>query len=185
MHHQQRRPEAQLKHEVAVGDAVNRIGRRPIKAEVGGERLAVEAERVAGEGARAERALVHALGDLRETLAVALPRRRVRKHPVRPANGLRRLKVRVAGHEDVRLGGGALRSDGHERAHLLAELRALVAQVQPQVGHHLVVARAAGVHLAANGADELGEPALVGGVDVLVAILLDECAGGPLGLHLC
>ena len=53
------------------GHAVDRVGARPREAEVGREALAVDAEGVARERARAERQLVHALGDLREALAVA------------------------------------------------------------------------------------------------------------------
>jgi len=112
--HQQRAPERQLDDEVAVRDAVDGVGHRPREAEVVGEGLAVDAKRVAGEGARSEGQLVHALGDLRQPLAVAPPRRRVRQHPVRPPDRLRRLEVCVARHQEVRLRRGALGGGLHE-----------------------------------------------------------------------
>jgi len=113
--HQQRAPADQLDHEVAVGHRVERVARRPREAEVGGERLAVDAERVARERARAERALVHPRDDLGEAVAVALPRPRVREHPVAPADWLRRLQVGVPRHQDVDLGARAHRRRAHER----------------------------------------------------------------------
>ena len=58
------------------------------------------------------------------------------------------------------------------------------AQVEAQVGHHLVVPAAPGVHLAARRADQLGQPPLVGRVDVLVAVLDGERPGLPLAAHL-
>jgi hypothetical protein len=91
--------------------------------------------------------------------------------------------VRVPGHEHVHLGLGALGRHGNQRLQLGRQLGAHRPQVQPQVGHHLVVARTAGVHLAACRADELRQAALVGGVDVLVALLDDEDALGPFLPH--
>jgi len=56
--------------------------------------------------------------------------------------------------------------------------------VEAQVGHHLVVPAAPGVHLAARRADQLGQPPLVRRVDVLVAVLDGERPGLPLAAHL-
>lgn len=53
----------------------------------------------------------------------------------------------------------------------------------PRAAAHLVVAAAPGVQLAAGGADELAEPALVGSVDVLVAALDLKAARRPLLGH--
>ena len=53
------------------------------------------------------------------------------------------------------------RSDGVDR------LVARVAHPQPEVGRHLVVARARGVQPSGRGADQLGEAALDRHVDVL------------------
>jgi hypothetical protein len=50
----------------------------------------------------------------------------------------------------------------------------VVGDEQREVGRHLVVARAAGVELAADGAGDLGEPALHRHVDVLVGRLIGE-----------
>ena len=55
-----------------------------------------------------------------------------------------------------------------------ATRRQLALGVQPQVGGDLVVAAAPGVELGPDVAGQLGDPALDGGVDVLVVGLEDE-----------
>ena len=54
----------------------------------------------------------------------------------------------------------------------------LIAQVEPQVGGHLVVAGAAGAQLAAERAEPLEQAALDRGVHVLVVEVGDEVTGG-------
>ena len=74
------------------------------------------------------------------------------------------LQVRVAGHERVGLGLGEREHDERERLDLLARLGARVEHVEPERRCDLVVARAAGVDLAA----EVAELALDRAVHVLV-----------------
>ena len=91
--------------------------------------------------------------------------------------------MRVARHDDVALGRRALGGDADQTAEQAAEPLAGATQVQPHVGDHLVVAAAARVHLATSRSDDLSQAALVGGVDVFVAIFHLERAGRPLGAH--
>ena len=63
-----------------------------------------------------------------EAAHVALPRRRVRKQPMRPAHGLRGLQVRVAGHEQVDLGRRARRRDANQLHEVRTQRAQLVAQ---------------------------------------------------------
>ena len=86
-----------------------------------------------------------------------------------PPHGLRRLKVGVAGHQDVDLGFGALDGGADEISQGGVQRSDLPLQPQPHVGGDLVVAAAAGVELACGRADPLGQPALDVAVDVLVA----------------
>mmetsp|Transcript_16789 Transcript_16789/g.38474 ORF Transcript_16789/g.38474 Transcript_16789/m.38474 type:complete len:226 (+) Transcript_16789:739-1416(+) len=88
VHHQERRPRGELDDEVTITDGVDGVGRRLIEAELSGDLRAVDAERVASKRTGAERAFVHALDGLLEPVAVALPRPRMSKHPLAPADGL-------------------------------------------------------------------------------------------------
>ena len=103
----------------------------------------------------------------------------MRKEPVRPSDGLRGLEVCEARHDDVDFALGAFDRDGDELAEVSAEEDELVPEPHAGVGGDLVVSGSAGVELTGDGADELAEPALVGGVDVLVAGDDDEGVGGP------
>ncbi len=60
-----------LEGEIAVGDAVERIGGRPVEAERLRRHLAVDRKRGSGERRRAERAFVEALARVAETAGVA------------------------------------------------------------------------------------------------------------------
>ncbi len=105
-----------------------------------------------------------------------------------PAEALARLSVSV--HFDWRLAPYDLQgSKAHAR--VLARAGLLtddepggVAEVEPQVGRHLVVARAAGAQLAAEAAELLEQPALQRGVHVLVLDPRAERAVGDLGAQL-
>ena len=78
------------------------------------------------------------------------------------------LQVGVPGHEHVLLLVRALHHHADEGLEALLDGAHLPEEPEAHVRRDLVVARAAGVQLPAEGADELGQPALVGGVDVLV-----------------
>ena len=58
VHGADRRRGQRLEHEVAVGDAVERVGGRPVEAERLGRLVPVDRERRAGQRRRAERAFV-------------------------------------------------------------------------------------------------------------------------------
>jgi hypothetical protein len=93
---------------------------------------------------------------------------------MREQHRLRALEMRVAGHDRV----AGVARDGRERLLEGGERGvlavALGAQPEPEVERDLVVAAATGVELAADGADELGQPALDRHVDVFVAALEAE-----------
>ena len=79
---------------------------------------------------------------------------------------LRTLEVRIARHDGLRLGLREREADERERVDPLARLGTRVEDVQPERRDNLVVARAAGVDLAAD----VAEQPLDRGVDVLVGL---------------
>ncbi len=82
---------------------------------------------------------------------------------------LRTLQVRVAGHRPVEVLLGAAQQARHQLTdRSLRHARAL-ARVQREVGHHLVVARARGMQLAADRAHELGQAPLDRHVDIFIS----------------
>ena len=111
--HENERQPSDFAVDCGAAHPIDRVGARAGEAEIGCEGLAIDAEGVARERTRAERQLIHPLRDLSEPLPVTPPRCRVREHPVAPTDRLRRLQVCVAGHEDVRLGGGPARCCQH------------------------------------------------------------------------
>ncbi len=75
-------------------------------------------------------------------------------------DGLRDLQVRVAGHDRVGVPLGQIDERAAQRGKPIGEPVDRLAQPEPQVGGHLVVARATGVEPLAGVADERGEPLL-------------------------
>ena len=86
---------------------------------------------------------------------------------MREKNRLSALQVRVARHRRVEHLGGAVDQRRLDLGEAPADAYDRVLQVQALVDRDLVVARAAGVELARDGADLLLEPALDVRVDVL------------------
>ena len=137
-----------------------------------GRRRRVDRQRRAGQRTGAERRHVESLDGGDEPVDVAGQRPAVGQQVVGEQHRLGPLEVGVAGQVGVagRLGPGqqhVLQGDDEP-----GDGDQLALAPQPQVGGDLVVAAAGGVQLGAGGAGELGDPALDGGVDVLVA--LDE-----------
>lgn len=98
-----------------------------------------------------------------------------------PAHRLRLLQMGIPGHDVVDLTLRARDRHAHQVRQAIVQLAQLVAQPQTHIRCDLLVARAAGVQLPADLlADDLAEPALVGGVDVLVVLFGDEAVGAPL-----
>ena len=95
-------------------------------------------------------------------------------------HGLGPLQVGVAGQVHVGGVGGPLGQRLLQRHDVVGHPHEGAPAPQAQVGRHLVVAAAPGVQLGPDVAGQLGDPALDGRVDVLVAGGVDEDAGGEL-----
>jgi hypothetical protein len=96
---------------------------------------------------------------------------------------LRVLDVRHARRGRVDVPFGLLDERVGEPDQLRGDAAGVVAQVEPQVGGHLVVARPAGAQLAAERAEPLQQTALQRGVHVFVLDGGPERAGGAGGLQ--
>ena len=118
----------------------------------------------------------------REARGVAPEHPEVGQQVMREIDRLRALQVRVAGHRPVQVRLG----DAHDhRLQVLQRLdrpQRVGAREHRHVGGDLVVARARRVELAADRADDLGQPPLDGHVDVLVGVEEPELVGVELGL---
>src|SRR5262249_53916297 len=145
----------------------DRVRRGAREAEGSREARPVDRQGRAGEGGGAERALVAAGAGGREAVGVPEEHLDVGEAPVAEGDGLRLLEVRVAGHRSRRLLEGAPRERGGEIEDGGARGVEGPQQVQAEIGRDLIVARAAGVELAGEGADLPGERRLDERVDVL------------------
>jgi hypothetical protein len=103
-----------------------------------------------------------------EPLEVAPQLPEVGEQVVREVDGLRPLQMGVAGHRPIQVRGCLVCQHMHELQHALARVQGVGPHEHRQIGGHLVVARARGVHLAPHRPDDLREAPLDGHVDVLV-----------------
>ena len=177
MHRCDRRGGKRLHDEVAVGDGVERIRRRPVEAERLRRHVAVEIERGAGKRGGAERRFVQPSARVGKAAAVARRHFHIGEQMMAEGDRLRRLQMRQPRHHRA----GMLQRLRRQRVLKDFERRIDridgVAHPQPEIGRHLVVARARGVQPAGGRADQLAEPALDVHVDVFQRPLEGELAG--------
>ena len=171
-----RRRGEEVEHEVAVGDGVDRVRGDRGEAELARDEAAVGREVHAGQRARAERQLAGRAEHELEPPRVAPEHPEVRQQVVREVDRLRALEVRVAGHRPVLVALGELDERALQLLQLLERLQRVRAREHRHVGRDLVVARARGVELAADRADDLRQPPLDRHVDVLVVLAERERA---------
>ena len=184
MRHHQRGCGRKLDREVAVGDGVERVFAHRVEAELVGDELAVD--RVAGARQRgsAQRQPVDATAAVGHALGVARQHFKVGQQVVAEGDRLRHLQVGEARHHGVgvRLGQIDQRSLAGAESGQNAVDR--VAQVEPDVGRHLVVAAAAGMQALAGVTDFGGQCGLDVEVDVFLVERPGELAGANLGQQL-
>lgn len=92
----------EFQREIPAAHAVQRVGGGAGKAQRDGHRMAVNRPRRPGQRRAAQRRLVHAGGGVQKPALVSLQHGGVGHEPVRQQDGLRHLKVRVAGQNDAR-----------------------------------------------------------------------------------
>ena len=178
VHRHHGRHEQELGHEVAVAHRVDRVGHHRVEAQVGGDEFGVQAQRRPGERPCPHGRTGGPPVPVVETLDIAQQGVGVLGQFVPERHRLRALQVGEAGRrvERVPLGLSGQRRREFER-HLLQVAR-LIAQIQPEVGRHLIVAAAARPQPTAElGAEPLQQAPFDGGVDVLVSLGRQECPG--------
>ena len=180
VHLGERRDEECLRHEVTIGDRVERVVEGSGEAELVGDELRVEWKARPGERAGAEGRHVGAGDAIAPAIDVAHERPEMREQVVREQHGLRALEVRVAGQVHV---GGLLRAPQENRLQLVdpPHLReAFAAEIEPHVQGNLIISASAGVQLRPGRTRDLGDPALDRGMDVLVGRCERELARSEL-----
>ena len=90
----------------------------------------------------------------------------------------------VSRHENINVLVGKFSPGLEEGGHVLEDVALGLDGPKTSVSGHLIVAAAAGVELATDRTDDLGQTTLVGSVNVLIAGLLDKLTGGPFGMDL-
>ena len=166
MHGQDRAGPQEFQGEVAVGHGVHGVGRRPVEAQTRRRHVAVDGKRRAGQGRRAERRFVHAPAAVGEPAAVAAEHLHVGHHVVPEGHRLAGLQVRVARHHRPGVGLGLVDQGRLQVAQAPVQVVDRIAHPEPEVGRHLVVARAGGVQAPGRLADQAAQAGLHVHVDV-------------------
>jgi hypothetical protein len=156
-----------FQHEVAIRDRIERIGHRPVEAERVSGGGAVDRERGAGQGRRAERRFVEALARIGKAATVARRHLDIGQKMVPERHRLRGLQMGEARHHGGGMFQRALRQRLLERGQRRIHLVDGVADIEPEIGRHLVVARTRGMQPSGGGPDQFAQPALDIHVNVL------------------
>ena len=173
-----------LHYEVPVGHRIQAVLADHREAEQAGRIFTIQREVRACQRARAERHDIDPAERVAQAALVPLRHLHVRQEVVGEQDRLRPLHMGIARHDHAELPP----RQGHEA--LLEPPQAgeevfhRVAQIEPQIQRHLVVAAPSGVELAAHFADEFGQPRLDRHVNVLVRRREPEPPAGDLLLHL-
>ena len=183
VHGRDRRGGERLQREVAVRHRVERVGGRTVEAQRLGGRMPVDREGGAGERGGPQRTLVEPRARIGKATTVAGEHLDVGEEVMTEGHGLRRLQVREARHDEIVARLGLARERQLQAGERGIGLVDPVAHVEPEVGRHLVVARAGGVQAAGRLADQLLEAALDVHVHVLERAREHELAGLDLLQH--
>ena len=157
VHHDERGGRAEFNGKVAVGNAVERVLGNGFEAEEFGREFAVDRVGRTGKRGRAEGAAVDAVTQVKETFAVAFEHFDVGEHVVAERHGLGDLHVREARHDHVGTGLGLVNKHVLEVFDAMNDFVDFGAQIETDVGRHLVVAGAARVEALAGVADKSSE----------------------------
>jgi len=145
MDHRDTARRQQLDDEVTVGDGIERVRAGCAEAEVASQPGAIDGKATAGERTGAERGDVGTAQRVLDPATVTTDHLDVGEEMVGQQNGLRALRVRVAGHHriDLLLRPGDQR--GLEPGDRFEQLRSGASRVEAQIQRNLVIATPASV----------------------------------------
>ena len=172
----ERRGGEKLDDEVAVGDRIHGIRRRPVEAQRLSGHGAVDGKGRAGQGGGAQGALVEPFAAILEPPAIAAEHLHIGHHMVAEGDRLGGLQMGEAGHHRVGMALRLIDQRRLKRGELLVEPVDLVAQPEADIGGDLIVARACRVQPPGGLADQGGEPRLDIHVNILEAGVEGETA---------
>ena len=116
------------------------------------DRLAIEREAAACQGAGTERQDVDARERLLQALKIAREHFKVGEQVMRPEHGLRAAQVRVAGDDGLRIFFCEREQSRHQSRQLLENRVGGSAKIEPHVERNLLIAAAAGMDLVGERA---------------------------------
>ncbi len=183
MKHDQASAGQGLEHEVPVRNRVHAVGEHAGKSQVLGHGRGVQGIGGPGQGRGAERGDPDALLGVGQALHIALEHPGVGQEVLGQGHGLGGLEMGAPGQERVLVLRGALQEHGGQLGQAGAPGRGPARDEQPEVQGHLVVARAAGVELAAHRSHQGREAAFNVHVHVFQGRVPGERAGLDLGEH--
>jgi hypothetical protein len=175
---------AEFDCEIAVGYRVERVAADVVEAERAGDPFTIDREGGAGQCSRTQRQAIDALAAVCHALGVAAEHFDIGQHVMAERDRLRDLHVGEAGEDGF---GMLFRQVEQRRAQLAQQSDNVVdcrAQVKPDVGRHLIVARASGMQPLARIADQFGEPLFDIQMHVFEVKQPLELPGSDLGLDL-
>ena len=184
MHRRNGRCGKELEHEIAVGHCIERIAHRPIEAQLFRGHGAVDREGGAGKGCRPQRRFIHALPHIRNAAPVPRQHLDISEKMMAEGDGLGHLQMGEARHDGRCMFFGLHRQCQLQVAQLAVEMVADIADIEAEIGRHLVVARTRGVETPGCGADQVLEPLLDIHMDVFQRARKSEGAAVDFGLNL-
>ena len=155
--HQGGAAEEVFRHEIAVGNGIERVLRNFGEGEEARRHSAVDGEVGTRERAAAERHYVGALVAVGKALDVAQEHFAVRVEILRHGNWLRPAHMGIAGHNELNVVVCDVQERFNERLDVPADVDDAVLRIQAHIGSDLVVAGTGGMQFFAHHADALRE----------------------------
>ena len=183
VHRHDRARRQRLEDEVAIGDRIERVRRRPVEAQRLGRHVAIDRIGRARQRRRPERALVEPPARVAQPAAVASQHLHIGQQMMAERHRLRALQMGEARHDRFGLGIGPF--DQRQLQHLDLRQQRIdrIAHIESEIRRHLVVARARRMQASGRIADQLAQPRFHVHVDVFEGARKVELLRVDLGQH--
>ena len=181
MDHRDAARRQQLDDEVAIGDGIERVRAGCAESEVVGQPGAIDGKATSGERTGAERRDGGTAQRILDPATVTMEHLNIGEEVMGQEDGLRALRVRVAGHHRIDMLLGTDDQRGLERGDRFEQLRSGPSHVQAQIERDLVITAAACMELSTQRAQLFAEALFDQHMDVLA---VGGAAGGKFRLDL-